>query len=206
MRFLRELGREVREVAVFLGAFHPPTVAHVALARAAGEHVDAVIWAMPEAFPHKYYEGVGRDERLAMVLEATADAVALTRENLFFAVAEEVSLALPGVRTHLLTGEDSARRLIEWDYGRGAEWKRRYLMENFERFPILTTRRAGDWTVPAEYASYFCWLDGYGETAEISSTCVRERIANGEEWRAMVPEALWARVAELYGTRGKGEG
>lgn len=193
-------------MAVFMGAFHPPTVAHVALARAAREHVDAVIWAMPETFPHKRYEGVGREDRLRMVLRSTEDAVAVTRANLFFAVAEEVSAALPGVRVHLLTGEDGARRIIEWEYGLGEEWKRRYLSENLARYPVLTTRRGGDWEVPQEYASYFRWLSPEGEQAEVSSTRVRERIANGDDWRPLVPEVLWECVAELYGSAGKASG
>lgn len=212
MRFLRELGRETGEVAIFPGAFHPPTVAHVALAGAARNHVQEVVWAMPEAFPHKTYEGVGREQRLRMVMGATEDAVAVSRENLYFAVAAELSAAMPGVKISILTGEDSARRILEWDYGEGEVWKREYLHENLQSFPILTTRRGGgggNWVVPKEFASYFRWLEMSSEQMnmmDISSRAVRDRIASGVEWRELVPEALWEAVSKLYGSSGSVSG
>ncbi len=206
MQFLRELGRETREVAIFPGAFHPPTVAHVALAGAARSHVQEVVWAMPETFPHKTYEGVGREQRLQLVMGATGDAVAVSRENLYFAVAAELSAAMPGVKVSILTGEDSARRILEWDYGEGEVWKRDYLHENLQSFPVLTTRRGGDWVVPKEFASYFRWLEMGSAQIDISSSAVRDRIMSGVEWRELVPEALWEAVATLYGSSGSVSG
>ena len=72
MRFLRPLRKNIRQVAVFCGAFHPPTIAHTSLAEAARQVRDEVLWVMPERFPHKHYELVPLPQRLRLILEAPA--------------------------------------------------------------------------------------------------------------------------------------
>ncbi len=202
MRFLRRPRHESRCIAVFCGAFHPPTIAHRELARAAGGHVDEVLWVMPERFPHKAYEGVGLPERLRMVLEATDDPVAMSEESLFFTIAEEAERCTEA-SIRLLIGEDGARRLVEWDYGFTPEEHARYLREHLDRFGILTARRQEAWELPPGLEERFTWLDVDEEIARVSSTLVRERIARGEAWEMLVPERIRARVAEFYGSAGR---
>ena len=202
MRFLRRPKRSSRSIAVFCGAFHPPTVAHVALARAAREVVDEVVWVMPEKFPHKSYDGVALPARLRMVLESTADAVALSRENLFFSVAGEMEEALPGRAVQLLIGEDGARRIVEWDYGLDANGHAEYLESNLKKYPVLSARRKEQWAIPEELAAYFGWLEVETAMEAISSTEVRQRIASGGDWEAMVPEGSRRLVSRLYGSVG----
>jgi nicotinic acid mononucleotide adenylyltransferase len=191
---------------VFCGAFHPPTVAHAALARAARDRVDEVLWVMPERFPHKTYEGVGLAGRLRMILESTTDPVAVARESLFFSIAEEAELNLPGATIRLLIGEDGARRVVEWDYGFDPSEHERFLVEHLKRFPILTARRQEQWVLPVALEDGFEWIDVEPAVAAVSSTEVRDRIARGEDWATLVPEEIRRRVAELYASGGRVKG
>ncbi len=202
MRFLRRPRPASSSIAVFCGAFHPPTVAHVALAEAARSVVDEVVWVMPERFPHKRYEGVALPARLRMVLESTQDAVAVSRESLFFSIAEEVEETLPGRPVQLLIGEDGARRIVEWDYGLDAASHANYLESNLKKYPILSARRQEDWALPEELSEYFGWLDVEAAMEKVSSTEVRQRIAKGEQWEDLVPAGIRSQVLRLYGSGG----
>jgi nicotinate-nucleotide adenylyltransferase len=199
MRFLRRPRPASRSIAVFCGAFHPPTVAHVALADAAKSVVDEVVWVMPERFPHKSYEGVALPARLRMVLESTGDAVAVSRESLFFSIAGEMEEALPGRPVQLLIGEDGARRIVEWDYGLDAIGHAEYLESNLKKYPVLSARRQEAWELPDELATYFAWLEVERAMEEISSTEVRKRLACGGDWAALVPEGIRLEVLRHYG-------
>jgi nicotinic acid mononucleotide adenylyltransferase len=202
MRFLRRPRRQSRSIALFCGAFHPPTVAHAALAEAAKHHVDEVLWVMPEKFPHKQYDLVGLGGRLRMILESTQDPVAIAEESLFFAIAKEAERSLPGTALRLLIGEDGARRVVEWDYGLEKEAHELFLKEHLNRFPIMSARRREDWTLPAGMEGCFEWLNLEQAVESVSSTLVRERIARGELWQELVSEKIRARVAEYYGSAG----
>jgi len=202
MRFLRRPQRKSRSIAVFCGAFHPPTIAHVELARSARAVVDEVLWVMPERFPHKTYDQVTLPTRLRLILEATHDAIAISSESLFFDIAAEAKrdLEIPNVK--LLIGEDGARRIVDWDYGFTPENHRAYLETNLQRFPILTARRQQLWKVPPEYSPWFEWLDVDQEIASVSSCLVREQIAVAQPWRHLVPQSIVDRVAEFYASGG----
>lgn len=206
MRYLRRPKVNSRSIAIFCGAFDPPTVAHLALAEAARQQVDEVMWVMPESFPHKRYEGLALPGRLRMILEASHDAVAVSHENLFFAIAEEARLSLPGRSICLLIGEDGARRIVEWNYGFDAEGHERYLTQNLSECRILTTQRQGEWRAPDVLAPYFDWLKVDQEIVSISSTLVRERIAAGKDWEHLVPPGIVAKVWEFYGSDGRVKG
>lgn len=199
MRFLRRPRAGVRKVALFCGAFHPPTVAHVRLAEEARRVRDEVLWVMPERFPHKRYEGVALPQRLRLVLEATHDAVAVSEGQLFFEIAEEVENALPDVEVSLLLGEDGAQRLVEWDYGLSPAEQEAYLKGNLERYPVLSAARTGQWQPPEWAAPHIGWLETPAEAWGVSSTRVRESLERGEDWERLVPEGIRERVRELYG-------
>ncbi|MFN8813792.1 MAG: nicotinate-nicotinamide nucleotide adenylyltransferase [Acidobacteriota bacterium] len=204
MHFLRRTKKGTRSIAVFCGAFHPPTVAHVSLAEAALSRVDEVLWVMPESFPHKRYERVPMEARLGLLLEATDHPVAVSKGNLFFDVAGEAEQALQGPEVLLLMGEDGARRLVEWEYGWKQEETERYLLENLERHRLLSARRAALWEPPEKFSPYIEWLEHHAP--EISSTVVRERINEGGNWENLVPAAIRRRVGVLYGSTGQENG
>ncbi len=204
MRFLRRPKANSRCIAIFCGAFHPPTVAHVARAEAALQRVDEVVWVLPERFPHKSYEQVPLAGRVRMLLEATGMGVAIAREKLFFAIAEEASRELPRVEVRLLMGEDGATRIFEWEYGMGEEEKAAYLLKNLARYPLLSARRDAGWDLPQSYAEHVEWLELY--QPEVSSSEVRKRIEAGAEWESLVPKQIRERVAKLYGSSGQFRG
>jgi len=198
MRFLRRPRRTSRSIAVFCGAFHPPTVAHVALANAARSVVDEVVWVMPERFPHKAYKEVPLPERLRMVLESTMDAVGVASESLFFSIAAETEESLPDTEIRLLIGEDGARRILEWDYGFGELENEEYLERNLRRYGILTARRQEEWSLPMRLEKHFAWLEIEAEMRSVSSTEVRQRIASGSDWEELVPEGIHRHVQRQY--------
>lgn len=160
------------------------------------------MWVMPERFPHKRYESVALPARLRMVLESTRDAVAVSRESLFFSIAQEVEETLPGRSVQLLIGEDGARRIVEWDYGLDATGHAEYLASNLKKYPILSARRQEAWELPEGIAEYFGWLEVEAAMEVVSSTEVRQRIAGGREWEALVPEEIRSQVLRLYGSGG----
>lgn len=201
MRFLRRPDHRSRCIAVFCGAFHPPTVAHIALAERAKKHVDQVLWVLPEQFPHKHYETVSLAGRVRMILEATHDPIAIAQESLFFSIAEEAQQSI-GTEIRLLIGEDGVRRVVEWDYGFDPETWTKYLIDNLARFPVLSVRRSEEWDLPAEFSPYVEWIDIEHRVNRISSTLVRECITLGRSWKHLVPKEIHARLEEFYGSAG----
>lgn len=203
MRFLRRPRTDSRSIAVFCGAFHPPTVAHLALAEAARKRVDEVLWVMPESFPHKQYDRVTLLQRLRLVLEASSDPVAVASQSLFFSIAEEAEMALDGRKIQLLIGEDGARRIVEWDYGLNPAEHQLFLEQKFRKYPLFSSRRQEDWTLPEGIQNFVEWLPIDTMHGSISSTVVRERIAAGQDWEELVPAGTRIHVQKFYGSLGK---
>ncbi len=199
MQFLREPKPSTQTFALFAGAFHPPTVAHLALAQQARQAVDEVVFALPREFPHKTYEGATLEQRIAMLLSASDAPIAVFDTNYFFDMAEELRQHSQA-RVHLLLGEDAAARLLTWDYGLGESATETYLRTHLERFPILTTNRDGATKVPAHYRDQLLWLPTPPEAIEVSSTEVRQRIATQQPWRHLVPDAIHQAVDRIYGS------
>ncbi|MBK9167786.1 MAG: hypothetical protein IPM24_10010, partial [Bryobacterales bacterium] len=104
-----------RRLAVFPGAFNPPTRAHLAMAEAALSAADEVLFVLPREFPHKAFEGPGFDERVAMISAVAARdprfSVGGTPRGLFIEIAEACR-AVFGDATKLLflCGSDAAER------------------------------------------------------------------------------------------------
>ncbi|GAB4415077.1 MAG: hypothetical protein OHK0021_22110 [Bryobacter sp.] len=206
MEFLRAPRQSSRRLALFAGAFHPPTVAHRALAEAALAHVDETVWVIPRMYPHKQLDDVPFPTRCEMLLEVTDGPVALAEANYFFPMAEELAAAVPGKGVNLLLGEDGAHRLFSWNYGLSPEATREFLLRYLQRFPLLTARRAASPAVPLEYEQYLRWLVLPQEAWEVSATEVRRRISAGEDWASLVPAPIRASVARYYGSSLKGKG
>lgn len=200
MQFLREPKSSARQLALFAGAFHPPTIAHLALAQEALQAVDEVVFALPRSFPHKSYEGVNLEQRIAMLLNATDAALALFDTNYFFDMANELQSQQPHSQIHLLLGEDAVSRLLNWDYGLDAQATETYLNRHLDRFPILTTNRDNPTPIPQLYREKLRWLSTPNEAINVSSTEVRQRIAAQQPWRHLVPSAIHDAVEKLYTT------
>jgi len=76
---------------------------------------------LPRRFPHKEYEDVTLEQRLEMVLAATAHqpaiSVGISEGGLFADIAAECRAAYgEGVELRFLCGSDAAQRIVEWPY------------------------------------------------------------------------------------------
>jgi nicotinate-nucleotide adenylyltransferase len=185
-------------IVLFPGAFNPPTVAHLAIARAARQWAGEVLWTLPRAFPHKAFEGAGFDVRLAMLRRLLADepgfSVAIASGGLYVEMADEARAFFgSGVEIGLLCGRDAAERIAAWDYGRPGVFE-----AMLERYPLLVAGRAGAYLPPPRHAERIISLVMDASFDDVSSTEVRRRLASGETWRHLVPETLADMVASAY--------
>ncbi len=201
MHFLRKATAGADQVGILSGAFHPPTLAHLALARAALDSGCAgeVLFVLPAAFPHKGYGEVPMEDRLNMVLSSTAResrySVAVSDGGLFLEIARECrSHYPPQVRLCFLCGRDAAERIVEWDYGPLPT-----IGEQLEEFELLVAPRDGLYAPPPEVAHAVQALAVDSQIDAISSSRVRERIQSGSGWRHLVPEEIHSMVERLYG-------
>jgi nicotinate-nucleotide adenylyltransferase len=197
MEFLQRTIGQPSRLGVFPGSFNPPTVAHLALARAALRHVDEVVFVLPRVFPHKNYRGATFDERLELLGLATAGesafAVASSHGGLFLEIAGECRKAYGSdIQLSFLCGRDAAERIVGWDYGRPHA-----AAEMLREFTLLVAARNGSYEPPAEHSHAVRPIEVRG-CDEISATEVRDRIARGEPWEHLVPESIRGSVARIY--------
>ncbi|HZL57130.1 MAG TPA: hypothetical protein VFC21_08620, partial [Bryobacteraceae bacterium] len=167
--------RAISRVALFPGAWNPPTVAHVAIARAALAWADEVIWTLPRAFPHKVFEGADFAERLAMLRQLAEPeprfSVAVADRGLYVEIADEARGVLaPEIEIGLLCGRDAAERIAAWDYGRPGVFE-----DTIQRYPLLVASRAGDYLPDARHAARIVTLTMERTFDDVSSTEIRER-------------------------------
>ncbi len=193
--FRRAIGRPAK-LGILPGSFNPVTVAHLALAHAALQHVDEVVFVLPRVFPHKNYHGASFGDRVQLLLLAAAGtpafSVAASDGGLFVEVARECREAYgEGVALSLLCGRDAAERIVGWDYGRPDA-----VAEMLQEFDLLVAGRNGSYAPPPEHAGAVRMID-VGCDA-VSATEVRDRIARGEAWEELVPAAIRERVRRIY--------
>jgi nicotinate-nucleotide adenylyltransferase len=186
-------------VAVLPGAWNPPTVAHVGIARAALEWADEVVLILPRAFPHKGFEGASFEDRIGMLRQVAAAeqrmSVASSEGGLYVEIAEEAAEALePETEIGLACGRDAVERIATWDYGVPGVFE-----SMIARYPLLVAGRAGEYVPAPDHSHRIVILPLAGSFDEVSSTEIRRRIAAGKRWQDLVPEAIVPRVAELYG-------
>jgi nicotinate (nicotinamide) nucleotide adenylyltransferase len=198
MELFRGRKGEVTRVGVFPGSFNPPTVAHLAMAQAALAEVDEVVFVLPRAFPHKEFRDTSLEQRLDMLRAATAAeprfAVAVAEGGLFIEIARECRAAYgPAAGLSFLCGRDAAERIANWDYGRKGVW-REMLLE----FDLLVAPRAGEYRPSEHEREGVRTLEIGADCDAVSASEVRRRIASGENWADLVPEAIRDQVRELY--------
>ena len=194
--FLRAEGRP-RRVGILAGSFNPPTLAHLALARAALALVDEVVFLLPRAFPHKAYEGASFLERIGMlVLVAEASpgfSVAAADGGLFIEIAAECRAVYGDAGLVFLCGRDAAERIVEWDYGRPDAFA-----GMLEAFELLVAARGGEYRAPEQFAGRIHSLAMETGYDLVSASQVRSRIAHGEAWEHLVPESIVDLVRRIY--------
>jgi nicotinate-nucleotide adenylyltransferase len=200
MEFARRAEGRPVSLGILSSAFHPPTRAHFALARAAldGGFIGEALFVLPRRFPHKDYGSVGLEDRLRMLDKAVAGdprvSVGVSEGGLFLEIAREARQAYgPSTRLWFLCGSDAAERILNWDYGALPG-----IGEQLKEYGLLAAPRGGPWTPPPALAEAIAVLPLPEEYAGVSSTEVRRRIQAGEPWRHMVPEGIAGIVARLY--------
>ena len=188
-----------RRVAIFPGAWNPPTIAHVSIARAALSWADEVVWLLPERFPHKSFEGAPAADRQLMlrILAETEPrfSAAVSETNLHIEMARETLQTYgSGVEVGIICGRDAVERIATWDYGRPGVFE-----EMLAEHPLLVAARQGDYQPPPSLASRIQALHPQGNFDEVSSSEVRRMIASGDNWQRFVPRILVPHVARAFG-------
>ncbi|MBM3737025.1 MAG: hypothetical protein FJW39_14685 [Acidobacteria bacterium] len=188
--------RDPRSVGIFPGSFHPVTRAHEALAQAALREVDIVIFAMPRRFPHKRYEGVGLEQRMAIAgcvaRGCPRSGAAITEGGLFIDMAREARVHYPEAAIWILCGRDAAERIVGWTYdGLGIE-------EQLREYGLLVAARQGEYAPPERLRERIRPLAMAPDWDALSATEVRARMESGGAWEELVPECAVEAVRETY--------
>lgn len=198
MEFFRRAAARPGRLGVLAGTFNPPTRAHLALARAALERVDEVVFVLPRALPHKAWDGAAFEDRIRMLELALAAeprfSIATARGGLFIEIARECREAYgSGVEIFFLCGRDAAERVANWDYGSPGAFA-----DQLREFQLLVAPRGGAYPPPAELRGRVHPLPMPGEYDECSATGVRERIRSDRPWKHLVPPEIADLVRETY--------
>jgi nicotinic acid mononucleotide adenylyltransferase len=198
MEFFRRAPAAPGRLGIFPGTFNPPTRAHVALAGAALEVVDEVLFVLPRVFPHKPYRGATHADRVRMLAAAAGEnprvSIAASDGGLFLEIAAEARAAYgDAARLTFLCGRDAAERILGWDYGRPDA-----VAGMLRAFDLLVASRRGEYRPPAEFRHRIGALPIPGGYDDVSATEVRDRLAGGRPWEHLVPPAIAALVREIY--------
>jgi nicotinate-nucleotide adenylyltransferase len=178
-------------VGILAGGFNPVTRAHLALVDAGRRIVDEVICVVPRSYPHKDFCGATLMERVAMLEAAAPDCgIAVTDGGLFIEIARE--LRRPGAEIHFLCGRDAAERMLSWDYGADR------VETMLEEFSLMVADRNVEFHAPPHLRSRVRGLAVPPEYDADSSSEVRRRIAAGEPWEHLVPDAIVEMVRRIY--------
>jgi nicotinate-nucleotide adenylyltransferase len=179
---------------VLAGAFNPVTRAHLALVDAALPAVDEVVCVVPRTYPHKDYHGASLEDRLEMLRQVRGRyRIEVTDRGLFIDIARELRKAQTDVDVHFICGRDAAERIVGWDYGEPGAIER-----ILEEFQLLVASRQGDYSPPEHLRHRVAALRLDSDLDDVSSTDVRRRIAAGEPWEHLVPEAIVELVRGIY--------
>lgn len=203
LEFLHRVMANPGRVALFPGAWNPPTEAHLDIARAARSFADEVVWVLPRAFPHKGFEGASFENRCRMlkrVVKAEEGFSAAVSEGGLYAEIGDEARAFFGPQADilLLCGRDAAERMAAWDYGAPDFFDRMVA-----RYPLLVAARQGEYEPAGHHSSRILRLPMAANWDEVSSSEVRRRIASGEDWKKLIPPELAAMVGHLYSGKAK---
>src|SRR5689334_15883520 len=197
MQFFRRAGGNPVRLGIFPGSFNPLTTAHLSLARSALGVVDEVVFVLPRTFPHKDYRDTSLEQRVELLQAGLATeprfSIAVSDGGLFVEIARDCREAYGGpVRFSFLCGRDAAQRIASWDYGREGAWQ-----EMLQEFDLLVAPRGGEFLPQPGQLASFGKIPLHPECESVSSTEVRRRIAAGESWEELVPEATRALVRKF---------
>jgi nicotinate-nucleotide adenylyltransferase len=185
-------------VVLFPGTWNPPTVAHAGIARMARDRADEVVWILPRVFPHKGFENAGFEARCSMLeilaRQEAGFSAAVSDGGLYAEIAEEARDYFgPQTEIALALGRDAAERIAAWDYGAPG------VFDNFvRRYKLLVAARRGEYESASHHREFISTLPMEASWDDVSSSEVRRRMSNGENWRVLVPPAIAGIVQDLY--------
>lgn len=178
-----------RRLAVFPGAFNPPTRAHEAMALAALAHADEVVLTLAARMPHKQMaldEVERRVEWMRLLAECDERvSVAVSDGGLFVEMAREARAASGIEQVSIVCGRDAAERAIGWDYGDAPTFE-----EQLREFTLLVAPRMGHIAIPEPMIGSVTLLDLDEQLQSLSSTEARLLIQKGTRWQDLVPERI----------------
>lgn len=194
MQFFNRSRTSPARLGVLAGAFNPPTIAHLAFAESARDYVDQVLYVVPRVYPHKKYSGATLEQRVAMLEAMNSGSVAVTEQGLLIDIARECRAEFgPATRLSFLCGRDAAERVLYWDYGRAG-----VVEEMLREFELLVAARGGEFIPSPEFRERIHLMEIAGDHNHVSSTEVRERIAQGKPWQHLVPGSIVEQVKKIY--------
>lgn len=178
-----------RRLAVFPGAFNPPTRAHEAMALAALAYADEVALTLAARMPHKAMAAEEAARRLEwMRLLAECDqrvSVAVSDGGLFVEMAREARAAAGVDEVSIVCGRDAAERAIGWDYGDAPGFE-----EQLKEFTLLVAPRMGHIELAGPLVERVTLLSIDEQLQSLSSTETRRMIKSGARWQDLVPERI----------------
>lgn len=203
LEFLYRGGGNPRRVALFPGAWNPPTVAHVEIAGSARTLADEVIWVLPRAFPHKGFEGAAFDARRRMLktlVESRSEpgfSAAVSEGGLYAEIADEAREFFgPETEIALVCGRDAAERMASWKYDTPGVFE-----DLLRRHRLLVAARHGEYEPAGRHSDRIARLPMNASWDEVSSSEARRRIASGETWKNLIPPELIGMVQHLYANK-----
>ena len=195
LRLVQPATSGARRLGILAAAFHPPTLAHLAMARQAAARfaLDEVLFLLPEVFPHKPYSGASFGQRLEMLEAALAGeprfSIGSCDAGLFVEIARACRPVYgPSAELFFLCGRDAAERIANWDYGP----REIPFAQQLQEFQLLVAPRAGRYAIPPDFAARIHPLDLPPEWGAVSSSAVRSAIAAGRPWEHLVPAPVAA--------------
>ena len=117
--------------------------------------------------------------------------------GLFLEIAREYRASCePKAEIYLLCGRDAGERIVGWDYGEASS-----IAEQLREFQLVVAARHGDYTPPPGLAGRIHLIDLDEELQDVSSSRVRDAIADGRPWRGLVPAPVASLIesGRLYG-------
>ncbi len=187
------------KIGLYFGTFNPIHVGHLAIANHLVEHSDLEqIWMVVTPLsPFKKKKNLlANHHRLEMVYLATEKYDKLQPSNIEFSLPEPnytvTTLAHlaenhPTHQFSLIMGEDNLKSFHKW---------RNYeaILENYELFVYP---RISDKTVPKQFENHPKITHVKAPIMEVSSTAIRNDIANGKNVQPLLDAKVWQYIDEM---------
>ena len=199
----------LRSLAVMPGAYNPPTLAHLALAHAAGGlGFERVFFSLGSRILDKTETGLALEDRLALLVGLAGDepglGVVVQNRGLYAEMAEALRDAFPACEDlAFVVGMDKIPQLFDPRYYDDMPGS---LATLFSRARFVVAPRGAEGRDALErrlaepaalpFAERFEWLDFDPRWREQSATAVREELERGEHVDTLLPPAVAAFVRE----------